>query len=153
MRSNSLDQIRVNKARYCRYLDTKQWMAFANLLMPDASVRIIDPNGVAIAEFDSSAAFVMATRHFLDGARSIHQVHNDELTLRSNDEVAAIWSMEDYIVFPDERAGPATLHGYGHYFETWVLSEGVWRLARMELRRTILEQTAARNVKGVSYEC
>ena len=37
---------------------------------------------------------------------------------------------------------PARHHGFGHYHETWVLEDGAWPMARMELRRTILEVTS-----------
>ncbi|MBF6025396.1 nuclear transport factor 2 family protein [Lysobacter niastensis] len=140
--NSAIEQVRLNKARYCRFLDTKQWEAFAALFVADAKASVFDPEGGLIAEFQMAGAFVNAARQFLEGARSIHQVHNDELELVSEDEISAIWSMEDYIVFPFASKGePISVHGYGHYNERWVRKDGVWRISKLELRRTILELT------------
>ena len=142
--SSAIEQVRVSKARYCRYLDTKQWHAFAALFAEDATARVIASDGALIAAFDSAATFVDAARQFLENAQSIHQVHNDELAIVSADEVTAIWSMEDYIVFATESAHEtSSMHGYGHYHETWIRTDGTWRIARLELRRTILETKPA----------
>ncbi|MDR7134387.1 3-phenylpropionate/cinnamic acid dioxygenase small subunit [Lysobacter niastensis] len=141
--NSAIEQIRVSKARYCRYLDTKQWNAFAALFTEDATARIVAPDGGLIAAFDSASTFVGAARQFLENAQSIHQVHNDELAILSPNEITAIWSMEDYIVFPTASANePASVHGYGHYHETWLRTDGTWRIARLELRRTIFETTS-----------
>jgi hypothetical protein len=138
--NSPIEQVRLSKARYCRFLDTKQWQPFVALFVADARACVFDPEGASIAEFHSASAFVNAARQFLEGARSIHQVHNDELELVSEGEISAIWSMEDYIVFPlASRDSPMSVHGYGHYHERWVLRDGVWRISNLELRRTILE--------------
>lgn len=136
------EQVRLAKARYCRYLDTKQWEAFAELLLPEPDVRMYNVAGELLVSFNSRAAFTDSARDYLSGAQSIHQVHNDELTQVSESAVSAVWSMEDHILFPDQSDGrPARHHGYGHYHEQWVLTAAGWRIARLELRRTILEIT------------
>ena len=138
----AFDQVRQAKARYCRYLDTRQWDAFTGLFVPAPDIRIHDTDDALVAAFTSRDAFTASAREYLAGARSIHQVHNSELTLVSDGEIGAIWSMEDYIVFPEQADDrPARHHGYGHYHETWVHGAGGWRLARLDLRRTILEIT------------
>lgn len=139
---SAIEQVRLRKARYCRSLDTKQWETFAALFVADAKATVFDPEGGLIAEFHTAGAFVNAARQFLEGARSIHQVHNDELELVSESEINAIWSMEDYIVFPlAPKDAPISVHGYGHYHERWVLKDGAWLISNLELRRTILEVT------------
>lgn len=50
--------------------------------------------------------------------------------------------MEDGIIFPPDASDrPARMRGYGHYHETWVRTPDGWRIARLELRRTLLEST------------
>lgn len=135
-----VETIRTLKARYCRYVDTQNWPEFAALFAPQPSIRFIGEDGVTVAAFDSIDEFLAVTKNYLAGARTIHQVHNDEIDVVSETEVRAIWSMEDYLIFPDVNDGrPASMHGYGHYHETWRLEGGQWRLAHLELRRTILE--------------
>lgn len=139
---SAIDQVRLAKARYCRYLDTRQWDAFGALFVPAPDIRMIDAAGELLVSFSAREAFVDAARDYLAGAHSIHQVHNDELTQVSDSAISAIWSMEDYIVFPDVADGrPSRHHGYGHYHEDWVLGPDGWRIASLALRRTILEIT------------
>jgi hypothetical protein len=48
--------------------------------------------------------------------------------------------MEDWHIYtPTEEKPATTLHGYGHYYETWRLIDGLWKIARLELRRIIFE--------------
>ncbi|EPE97133.1 nuclear transport factor 2 family protein [Rhizobium grahamii] len=134
------DTIRTQKARYCRYVDTHQWVEFTALFASNPTIRFFGEDGVLLAEFDAVDELVAVTRAYLSGVRSIHQVHNDEIDIVSDTEISAVWSMEDYLIFPDGNDGrPASMHGYGHYHETWRLEDGQWRLALLELRRTILE--------------
>ena len=74
------------------------------------------------------------------GARTAGVLRTPEVELPL-DEISAIWSMEDYIVFPAAESGAASIHGYGHYHETWLQTHDNWCIARLELRRTILEST------------
>ena len=137
--------MRAAKARYCRYVDTKQWDKLSALLVARPEILVYDDAGQLAYTFDSRDTYDAAVRGYLEGTQSIHQVHNEELDQVSDTEIRAIWSMEDCVIFPaadgavDPR--PARHHGYGHYHETWVLEGGEWRMARMELRRTILEIT------------
>lgn len=140
--TNAIDQVRQAKARYCRYLDTKQWDAFADLFIPMPDITMYDESGALIVAYSVRDDFIFAARDYLEGARSIHQVHNDEINQLSDREIGAIWSMEDYILFPEGASGrPSRHHGYGHYYETWVLTAEGWRIAALALRRTILEIT------------
>ncbi|MDX0431578.1 nuclear transport factor 2 family protein [Sinorhizobium medicae] len=134
------ETIRTSKARYCRYMDTQNWAEFAALFAREPTIRFFGEDGIALGEFDSLDEFLAATKAYLAGARTIHQVHNDEIEVITEEEVRAIWSMEDYLLFPDgDDVRPASMHGYGHYHETWRLEDGQWRLAHLELHRTILE--------------
>ncbi|MBB4440758.1 MULTISPECIES: nuclear transport factor 2 family protein [Rhizobium] len=136
----AFEAIGVQKARYCRYIDTKRWDEFGKLFSTEPEVRFMDPEGSTVAAFNSVGDFVAATARYLEGARTIHQVHNAELERVSAHQVTAIWSMEDYLVFPeDDETRPASMHGYGHYHETWELADGQWRIAKLALRRTIHE--------------
>lgn len=137
---SDIEQVRRAKALYCRFVDTKEWARFSDLLEPAVHVQAYDPAGGTIAAFDDRGSYVDAVSAFLHGAQSIHQVHNDEIDQLSDTEISGIWSMEDVIVFPKNSDGrPARLHGYGHYHELWRRGPDGWRLARMELRRTILD--------------
>ncbi|ADH88614.1 conserved hypothetical protein [Ancylobacter novellus DSM 506] len=138
---DDIEQVRRAKARYARFLDTKDWDGFAALFEPNVRVRMFDPAGNIIVSHDDRDSFVEAARVGLEGGQSIHQMHNDEIDRVSEDEISAIWSMEDMIIFRPGSVGPGRMHGYGHYHELWRRGPDGWRIARLELRRTILEFT------------
>lgn len=139
---SNIEHVRRAKARYCRFLDTKAWDQFADLLEPAVQVQMFDPSGRLIVEHRDRDSFVRSAREGLEGGQSIHQIHNDEIDETSESEIIAIWSMEDLIFFREGSEGPARMHGYGHYHEQWRLGAQGWRIARLELRRTILDFTA-----------
>jgi hypothetical protein len=127
------EAVRNAKARYCRFIDTQQWEGFAGLLHPDIKVRMYNPQGATVAAFDTAETFVAATRVFLDGARSSHHLHNEEIHILAE---------EDLVVIADPKPQqPARMHGYGRYEETWRLGADGWRIARLALHRSILDLT------------
>jgi hypothetical protein len=138
---DNIEQVRRAKARYARFLDTKDWDGFAGLFERAVEVRMFDPAGNTIVSHDNRDSFVAAARAGLEGGLSIHQMHNDEIDQISDTEISATWSMEDMILFRPGSEGPRRMHGYGHYHELWRLGPDGWRIARLELRRTILEFT------------
>lgn len=135
-----IEAVALNKARYCRFIDTKRWPEFAALFHETPEISFVGPDGNVTAAFNSVSEFVTLTAPYLDGAQSIHQIHNAEISVVAQDEVSAIWSMEDYILFPaGDPERPRSMHGYGHYHEVWRFIGGDWIITRLELRRTILE--------------
>ena len=132
--------IRAAKAKYCRFLDTKNWRGFETLFAQEAKISVFDVEGSALVSFRSGGEFSESAQRFLAGARSIHQVHNEEFSFDSPSAASVIWSMEDYIVYPEARRGePSSIHGYGHYHERWEDHGDGWQISSLELRRTILE--------------
>jgi hypothetical protein len=120
-------------------VDTKRWDKLRELLIEWPRLRFYDPDGTLLYAFDSAIEWLDLTGTMLEGAHTIHQVHNDEIELISMDEVQVIWSMEDYLIFAEGGNGPKSIHGWGHYHETWRLVGGHWRISDLELRRTILQ--------------
>ncbi|GAA4330916.1 nuclear transport factor 2 family protein [Variovorax defluvii] len=135
--------IRQKKAKYCRFVDTKQWKQFEALALPDARFIFYDVNGKVLHDFPSPESLLAPTARLLDGARSSHRVSNSELSLISETQVEAIWAMEDYLVFPAKNGKPATaMRGYGHYHEIWECKEDDWFLKKLELTRQIFHSYA-----------
>lgn len=135
-----IEAVRRAKARYCRFVDTKEWGLFAELFEPSFKFRMLTPTGEVAVSFEDRDSYLEACRTFLEGARTIHQVHNDEIDQISDTEIVAIWSMEDLVIIPNPTGGrPTRMHGRGHYHERWTLGAEGWRIASVELRRTILE--------------
>jgi hypothetical protein len=133
------------KARYFRFMDTKQWDDWATVFTDDVVVLVDSAvsNGTELsAPHDLPTgrdAFVEHIRHFLDGVVTIHHGHMPEISLTSPTEATGIWAMEDKIRWPDGR----TLHGYGHYHERYRKEDGQWRIARLEISRLRMDEATS----------
>jgi hypothetical protein len=123
-----IEAIKQLKARYCRYLDTKDWQAwrgiFADELLSDTS----QAGGKVIHGADDFVAF---TRKGLGNRATAHQVHAPEIELTSATTARGIWALEDVV-----RLAPGlNLRGYGHYHETYEKTDGQWRITSSTLTR------------------
>lgn len=135
-----IEKIRLLKAKYCRYIDTKNFEEWGKLFTPNAELTFYNLDGSPQYHFSSVAALLSATKDGFADAQTIHQLHNSEIEFISDTEVRAIWSMEDVQIFPASGDNPKnTVHGYGFYHDTWRLIDGEWKLAVLELRRIILD--------------
>ncbi len=139
-RLEAMESIRQRKAKYCRYLDTKQFDEWEALFAPDAKVVFYKPDSTVLARFDAFPEMARMTRDLFATIRTVHHTHNSEIEFASDTLAHAIWSMEDWHI-PASKDGrqPQTMHGYGFYHETWKLIDGQWLISRLELHRVILD--------------
>ena len=135
-------EIRILKARYCRFVDTKQWDLFTALFTEDATLFFpesqTEPCGIADA-----MGFI--TGVLSAGVTSIHHVHAPEIELVAPDRARGIWAMEDRLYWPTEGAtvlGLASMIGYGHYHEDYVRIDTGWKFQNLRLTRLRLEKYA-----------
>jgi hypothetical protein len=137
-----METVRQRKAKYCRYLDTKQFDQWEALFKPDAKIVFYNPDNTVAHSFESAKNLSTPTRSLFATTQTIHQTHNSEIDFKSTTELSAIWSMEDWHIYAPEGDNPSkTMHGYGFYHETWELVEGSWLIAKLELRRKIVQFT------------
>lgn len=135
----AFEEIRLAKARYCRFIDTQQWESFARLFTHDASLTFYDVSGSVLHSFTDLEQFLTSTIETLSNAHSIHQVHNSEIELTSMGSASVIWSMEDRISYTDGMPRSfRSLHGFGHYYETLQFTGDRWLIKTLELKRTFL---------------
>jgi len=125
-----IEAIKQLKARYCRFLDTKDWAAWRGLFADDF---VSDTSAAGGRVVEGADAFVAYTRTAL-GKRShvtAHQVHAPEIELTSPTTACGVWALEDVV-----RLLPGVnLRGYGHYHETYVKVDGEWKLGGSRLTR------------------
>lgn len=122
------------KARYCRTIDTKDWVGFGDIMTDDIRLDVSEGTGLEpIIGRDNAVNFI---RQSVDSAQTAHQVHYPEIDLHG-DEATAVWAMHDRIIFDNG----VKLSGYGQYHERWVRTERGWRIAELKLTRLILEFT------------
>jgi ketosteroid isomerase-like protein len=121
------------KARYCRCLDTKDWVGYADCFTEDF-VLDTPPEGNVHEGRDKAIAYV---RSCVEDWVTVHHVHNPEVTFDGPDAADVIWAMQDrntYDAADAQEKGIAGHNGFGHYRERYVRCEdGRWRIARQRL--------------------
>jgi SnoaL-like domain len=141
--ADDLEAIRQLKARYCRFLDTKDVEGWRSVFTADVVVRLdmavstggADP--MTPPPVEGADNFVASVMGGLADAATVHHCHTPEITLTSPDTASGIWAMEDWIIF----GGGQELHGAGHYHETYEKQDGTWRIKTLHLTRTVQKIT------------
>jgi hypothetical protein len=130
----AIEEIKTLKARYFRCVDTKDWDAFEAVFAPDALFDISqDVPGCILLGPEKIAATVSVP---LTGCVSVHHGHCPEIEITSDTTATGIWAMEDMLRWSQDSASPnQTLHGYGHYIETYEKIGGRWCIKSMKLQR------------------
>ncbi|OBF12541.1 DUF4440 domain-containing protein [Mycobacterium sp. ACS4054] len=126
----AIEAIKQLKARYCRYLDAKDWAAWRTIFSDDFVSDTSEAGGKVIAGADDFVAF---TRRALGRPTqpTAHQVHAPEIEVTSATTARGIWALQDVV-----RFGPGvTLVGYGHYHETYENVAGQWVIKSSKLTR------------------
>lgn len=126
----AVDELKQVKARYFRAVDTKDWALLAEVFAPDA---VSGPNERGDVT-EGRAAITERLRNALSEVQTVHQGYNAEIELTSPTTAKGIWAQEERIWdFPAGTGG--TMHGYGHYHDTYVKVDGQWRIATTALAR------------------
>ena len=123
-----IESIKQVKARYCRFLDTKDWEAWRSLFSDGFHSDTSQAGGKVIVGADEFVAF---TRRSLRGHATVHQVHAPEIELTSATTAEGVWALEDVV-----RLAPGVnLRGYGHYREKYEKIDGRWLITASTLTR------------------
>jgi hypothetical protein len=145
----AFEEIRALRARYFRGADTKDWVLMESVFAPDVVFDIrgvtTDPRtGVNVVPSVSegvivgSARVVQAIKEGITGVTCVHHGHMPELALTSDTTATGIWSMEDVLKWPDD-APIESMHGFGHYFETYQKIDGQWKIKTLKITRLMLD--------------
>lgn len=125
-----IEAIKQLKARYCRYLDSKDWAAWRTVFTDDFVGDTSEAGGKRITGADEFVAFVKQTLGKASQP-TVHQVHAPEIEVTSSTTARGIWALNDVV-----RLAPGlNLNGYGHYDETYVKADGQWRIKTSKLTR------------------
>ena len=124
------------KARYFRYLDTKQWAAWRELFTDDMvffndETALPTTTEPTTANGDDFVEMVSAT---LANCVTVHQGHMPELHFNGDAEATGVWAMFDWV--DSSASGGFSMQGFGHYHERYVKGgDGRWRIADLRLTR------------------
>lgn len=130
------EEIKQLKARYFRAVDTKDWALLAEVFAPDA---VSGPNERGDVT-QGLEAITERLRGALAEVQTVHQGHSPEIELTSPTTAKGIWAQEDRLWdFPAGSGG--TVHGFGHYHDTYVKLDGRWQVESTKLVRIRVEIT------------
>jgi hypothetical protein len=130
-----LEEIKQLKARYCLYLDTKEWDAWGELFTEDIVVEgTKQPDG-------GRDAFVNGVSESLADVQSCHQVHSPIIEFAGEGRARGVWAMFDDLRFPEGHPwseGYRRRVGYGHYEEEYRNEDGAWKISHLRLVRLLV---------------
>ena len=133
-----IEAIKQLKARYFRFVDTKQWEQWGLCFTADAELHHPLRRAEPMRGRDQIVATVSAA---FANIVSIHHGHTPEIRICGDAEAQGVWAMCDRLIShaPGGNGSRLTV-GYGHYIERYVKErDGAWRIASLELRRLHLE--------------
>jgi hypothetical protein len=156
MSLDDMEAIRKLKARYFRFVDTKQWDRWGDLFTEDAVLHVPVNRPEPLR---GRQAIIDRVRAGLAGMITIHHGHSPEIEFLSSARARAIWPMYDRLLSgtneltadPGAAGFGPRYEGFGHYMEEYAKGrDGRWRIARSELRRLHLETERHRRDVDVS---
>jgi hypothetical protein len=143
-RLNAIEEIKQLKARYFRCMDTKDWPGLQAVFSSDAE---FDMRGEAADKSKAADALIIGNANIMPFIRNavvelttVHHGHMPEIEIISPTTAKGIWAMEDVLRWP-RGAALKTLHGYGHYHETYRKTEDGWRIQSSRLSRLRVDIT------------
>jgi len=138
MNIEEIEAIKQLKARYFRYLDTKQWDRWGDVFTQDA---VLDHPANRSEPLRGRGQIVETVSAGLANRVTIHHGHMPEIEITGEGTAKGIWAMYDLLLGPTpDGHGEARYEGYGHYLERYEKgADGKWRIAHLHLRRLHLE--------------
>ena len=137
MSHEDIEAIKQLKARYFRLMDSKQWDRWRDQFTDDCRF-----DGTS-RPYPGPDEFVAGTRGRLEEAVTVHHGHMPEIVLTGADTARGIWSMFDWVEFPEihdtGRGVNRGFTGYGHYEEEYRRVDGTWKISLLRLTRLKVE--------------
>jgi SnoaL-like domain len=132
-RLEAVEEIRQLKARYFRCMDTKDWDGFALVFAPDAVMDMSEESGSSSSVTRGAIEIAAMARAGMESVQTVHHGHMSEIEITSSTTARGTWAMEDLLRW---MSGPVrSLHGYGHYHDTYERIEGRWLIKSTSLTR------------------
>jgi hypothetical protein len=124
-----MEDIRQLKARYFRFVDSKDWEGLASVF---AREGVLGDENLSIA-VEGRDAVVSCIDSGTAGVTTVHHGHCHEVWVDSPDEAHGVIAFED-LGF-SKRTGELVMHGYGHYHEKYCRQDGAWRILESRIPR------------------
>ncbi len=139
-----LHEIHLLKARYFRFMDTRQWDKFRTLFTDDltyyiSNSRLPESQTPVFDSADQLVAYLSAS----DPSKiTVHQGHTPEIEFVDENNATGVWAMFGWT---DEPGRGFASQSYGHYHERYVRgADGRWRISSIHLTRLRLNPVPPR---------
>lgn len=138
----AIEDIKKLKARYCRYVDTKQDEKFEALFTEDVEWTLMNDAGTGVLRKIRGRAEHHAWRASVRDGRlagfTVHQCHTPEIEIVDHTRATGIWALMDYVRRPNDAMN---FVGYGHYHEEYRRQEdGRWLISKVTVTRLHVDQ-------------
>ena len=132
LRLEDIELIRRLKYLYCRSLDTCDSSLMTTLLTEDASIDY--EGGTYRFQMQGRDAIVEALRQsFHAQFVGCHVVHHPVIDVHDDDTADGHWTLVDYAL--DMAQGNKTTVGSSFYIDTYVKTDGAWRIKTASYKR------------------
>jgi hypothetical protein len=137
----AIEEIKQLKGRYFRLMDTRDWTALRTVFCDDAvfdarASLSLDGRGETGRAAESNDWVYRggdAIKTAIGAQRTVHHGHCHEVEIETASQASGVIAMEDQIF--DESGTRLTLHGWGHYHETYRHVAGAWRIHTSRITR------------------
>jgi hypothetical protein len=134
----AIESIKQTKARYFRFLDTKDWVGFASVFTTDAQMDMREETRDENNVINGNQNIANYASQSVAGIITVHHGHMPEIEFVSDTSAAVIWAMEDKLWKPEGSSLQLPfnfMHGYGHYRETYRRVGAQWLIQTLKLTR------------------
>jgi hypothetical protein len=141
----AMEEIRQLKARYFRFLDTKDWTGMRTIWTEDAvfdaRASLTLGNDARSAPSGSDDWLYTGRDRIIEFIASVaiyptaHHGHCHEIEVLSPTDARGIIAMEDLLWPVTGETQRTRLHGYGHYHEEYRCVDGRWQIRRSKITR------------------
>jgi ketosteroid isomerase-like protein len=127
-----IEAVKQLKAEYIRLVDSQQWEAWSRLFAEDC---VLELDGGRVEGRDNAVAKISGS---LANARTVHRIHQPEVTITGPDTAKAAWPMSDYVRGTFGGKG-LIITGHGYYHEEYIRTADGWKVKRSQLVRQYVE--------------
>jgi 23S rRNA A2030 N6-methylase RlmJ len=127
----AIEEIKQLKARYFRFIDTKNYAGLVDVFAPDAT----GPHEPGVDLVRGNKEIAASVERWLATVQTAHHGHMPEIEIESATTARGIWTFEDQLWNWPPGESDGQFHGYGIYHETYVKLTDGWRITSMEIER------------------
>jgi hypothetical protein len=138
----AIEDIKLLKARYFRYVDTKQYDKLEQLFTPD--VKADHSEDHPSAKHTNRKDWVEMIKSAMHRCTSMHHGHQPEIEITSPTTAKGIWPMQDWVYWPEGERSPLgdnRFVGFGAYHETYEKTDAGWQIKTVTLKRVKIERS------------